>query len=154
MSSALRQPVQVLVYPVCNAQASREYLLLHRIAMPHLGLGVFWQGVTGGVEAGEGLLEAAARELKEETGLTASRLEPIGHSYSFPIPHEWRRRYDVSVEEIVEHVHLAFVSRQRPVLSEEHDGYRWCTIDEALALLHYPRNVEALKLCDAWCISR
>jgi 8-oxo-dGTP pyrophosphatase MutT (NUDIX family) len=96
---AIRQPVQVLVYPVCTTTRAREYLLLHRVAMPHFGLGAFWQGISGGVEIGESVSQAAARELSEETGLTASRLEPIGYSYSFPIQEEWRTLHERGVQE-------------------------------------------------------
>ena len=68
--------------------------------MPHLGLGAFWQGVTGGVEAGETLSEAAGRELAEETGLAPERLVPIDYSYSFPIQKEWRILYDAGVDDL------------------------------------------------------
>jgi predicted amidohydrolase YtcJ len=58
-----RRPLQVLVYPGWTTRAGRVYLLLHRVAAPRLGLGAFWQGVTGGVEPVEaGLPPRAALE--------------------------------------------------------------------------------------------
>ena len=44
-----------------------EYLLQKRLKHPYFG---FWGAPTGKVRWGETLLDAAARELKEETGLT------------------------------------------------------------------------------------
>ena len=44
-----------------------EYLLQKRLKHPYFG---FWGAPTGTVRWGETLLDAAARELKEETGLT------------------------------------------------------------------------------------
>jgi len=94
----VRQPIQVLVYPVRRIGGHWEYLLLRRIP----SRGGFWQGVTGGVQQGEGLKEAAQRELLEETGLVPSLLEKINYSYSFPLDEEWRHLYSSDVREITE----------------------------------------------------
>jgi len=82
----MRIPIQVLVYPVRQRGSKWEYLLLKRIERRE----GFWQGVTGGVEQGEELDEAARRELLEETGFTPLKLERIDFSYSFPVADEWR----------------------------------------------------------------
>ncbi len=51
-----------------------------------------WEVVSGGVEPGETLLEAAMREVREEAG-TDLRVRPLGviHGYSFPFDEtvEW-----------------------------------------------------------------
>ena len=142
----MRQPIQVLVYPVRHTvEGNWEYLLLRR--MP--GREGFWQGVTGGVEENEDLLEAAARELIEETGLVRSDLQAIDYSYSFPVDDRFRYLYPSGTDSITEHVFLARITNeQRPELSEEHDQYRWCKFDEALSLLRWPENMEALKRCN------
>jgi dATP pyrophosphohydrolase len=145
----MRQPVQVAVYPVRTADDDCEYLLLRRVPKPELGLDGFWQGVTGGVEAGEGIIEAAVRELAEETKLVPSVLEQVDYSYSFPVDGRWRHLYAAGVDEIVEYVFVAFIDRQQePSISAEHDKWRWCGLDEALGLLKYPGNIESLKCCD------
>lgn len=131
----MRQPIKVLVYPVRRATSGDwEYLLLRRAP----GEGGLWQGVAGGVEDGEEIAEAARRELIEETGLIPLALERIDYSYSFPVDDD-----KITVYVFVAHV----AARQEPEISDEHDKYRWCQFDEALGLLHWPENVEALKRC-------
>jgi len=142
----VRQPIQVLVYPVRHTvEGNREYLLVRRIP----DRGGFWQGVTGGVERNEDLVEAAARELTEETGLIPSGFQTIGYSYSFPVEDRFRYLYPPGTESITEHVFMARITdEQEPELSDEHDQYRWCKFDEAISLLRWPENIEALKRCN------
>jgi len=142
----VRQPIQVLVYPVRDtAEGNGEYLLMRRI----FSRGGFWQGVTGGVERNEDLVEAAARELIQETGLISSDLQAIDYSYSFPVEDRFRYLYPSGTHTITEHVFVARITDgQEPVLSEEHDQHRWCKLDEALGLLRWPENIEALKRCN------
>ncbi|MCL6642087.1 MAG: NUDIX pyrophosphatase [Candidatus Bipolaricaulota bacterium] len=148
----MRQPIQVLVYPVRRIGDRWEYLLLHRIP----SCGGFWQGVTGGVQQGEGLTEAAQRELLEETGLVPSLLEKIDYSYSFPLDEEWRHLYSSTVREIIEYVFVAHIGvQQEPQIDPlEHDEWRWCRFEEALELLYWPGNREALKRCHQFLLSR
>ncbi|MFQ5910008.1 MAG: NUDIX pyrophosphatase [Thermoplasmata archaeon] len=139
-----RQPIQVLVHPVRLAGNQWEYLLLRRIP----SRGGFWQGVTGGVEGDEDLEEAARRELIEETGYVPITLKRIEHSYSFPIEKRVSHLFP-GASEFMEHVFLAYVEGgKEPVMDpNEHDGYRWCRLDEALGLLKWPENKDALKRC-------
>jgi len=140
--------MSVLVYIARRNADIWEYLLLRRVARPDLGLGCFWQGVTGGLENGEDTVQAVTREVLEETGLTPSALAPVGYSYSYPIRDEWRNEYPPDADRIVEHVFAAVVGEQQnPVLSGEHDAWRWCGLAEALGLLSYPDNIEALRRC-------
>jgi dATP pyrophosphohydrolase len=139
-----RQPVQVLVHPVCCTGREWRYLMLRRIPQR----GGFWQGVSGGVEWGELLADAARRELAEETGFAPLRLEPVDCSYTFPMQDEWVEMYPPGTSEVIEHVFLAVVESSQPRLSsDEHDAWRWCTFEEALALLAWPENMVALQCC-------
>jgi 8-oxo-dGTP pyrophosphatase MutT (NUDIX family) len=144
----MRQPLQVLVYPVRVRGAGWEFLLLRR----RRSKGGFWQGVTGGVEEVETVREAAARELFEETGFTRSALEPIGHFYVFPLRTENRKRYRGNVVEVTEIVFVAFVEgSEDPALDgREHSRWRWCSLEEGLGMLKWPDSVEALRRSDAF----
>jgi 8-oxo-dGTP pyrophosphatase MutT (NUDIX family) len=148
----VRQSLQVLVYPVKAAENGWEYLLLHRLA----SRGDFWQGITGGVEAGEEIADAAKRELIEETGLVPATIHKIDYSFSYPVAEKWRHLYTEGTKEITEYVFLAQVDDQRvPILdAREHDQWKWCDVEDARSLLIWPGNVEALKHCDTFLRSR
>jgi lipoyl(octanoyl) transferase len=136
-----RQPVQVLVYPMKLIGWEWEYLLLRRL--PERG--GFWQGVTGGVESKESLEDAARRELIEETGLYPIVLQSIDHSYSFTVEKDDDHIYPEAAE-LVEHVFYAQVDGEtEPILdAREHDERKWCGYEEALGLLRWQENKDAL----------
>jgi dATP pyrophosphohydrolase len=141
-----RLPYQALVYVRRRSAAGgREYLLLKRTA----AIGGFWQGVTGGVKAGETAEAAARREVWEETGYRRFiRFMPLNFRYSFPLDRpQWGHLYAPDVEEIHEECFGAEVDPDlgEPTLDpREHDEYRWLDAQQALALLIWPENREAL----------
>jgi dATP pyrophosphohydrolase len=148
----MRQPIQVQVFPVKVVSGQRIYLMLHRIAR----IGSFWQGVTGGVEGGEAILDAAKRELLEETGFVPIEIHKIDYTYSYPVEDRWRYLYAAGVETIHEHVFVAQVDGQAmpSIDPEEHDQWEWCDLNRALGLLTWPGNIEALKRCDDFLSER
>lgn len=148
----LRVPRQVLVYlHRRTADGGREFLMLRRIP-EHDG---FWQGVSGAPEWGEPDDTAAVREVREETGLEVSeRLMPVGYRYELRKAEVegwaaavWERLYGLGVETVPEEVYAAEASADwEPTLApSEHDAHRWCTLDEALDLLKFEENREALR---------
>ncbi len=136
----------VLVYPVRHTGRGWEYLLLRRKA-GRTG-GGFWQGVTGTAHWGEDLDEAAMRELMEETGFVPTKLRNLNYSYTFPVPA--KHPVPPGTTEITEHVFVALLlGREEPTIdSHEHDEWKWCTFEDALASLKWPENIQALRQCE------
>lgn len=65
----------------------------------------FWQSVTGSLGWEESAVDAAQRELFEETGIEAREgLRDLGIVNRFPIIDPWQRRYSPEVKENTEYV--------------------------------------------------
>jgi len=137
-------PLSILVYAVAPASSGHEYLLLRRIEPQ----GGFWQGVTGAVEPGEALDEAAIRELTEETALAPIRLLAVNYQYTFPI--RIRSAGRSHLQHVTEHVFLALLSAKvDPTIDpSEHDAWDWYSYEEALLWLRWPGNIEAIRRCE------
>ena len=96
---------------------TREFLQLHRSA----NTGEYqhsWQTVYGGVHDGETAVQAALRELQEESGLTPIQMWQVEYLESFYfMPHDYV---------LVMPVFAVEVSPSATVtLNEEHDAFRW-----------------------------
>lgn len=123
-----------------------EVLVVHRSPRQ----GGYWHVVAGGVEAGETAEAAAARELREETGLVAeveAGLEVVEYVYSLTEePAERRAMYDPSVAAVTVTCFRATApDAWEPALDWEHDGYRWCGPREACETLRWPETARALR---------
>lgn len=119
-----------------------DVLLLQRHDNP-----AFWQSVTGSLEPGETPMQAAVRELAEETDLTGQVVDHH-HRVRFAIRGPWRVRYAPEVTHNIEHRFSVCVDRQVAVNidPEEHDACCWLPFDEALERASSPTNVEALRM--------
>jgi 8-oxo-dGTP pyrophosphatase MutT (NUDIX family) len=129
----MRLPIQVEAIIFRRNGNRIEYLLLKRLPERN----GFWQPVTGGVEDGETRKEALFREVMEETGVKniVAVIEDI-HYFEFSDPN-LNQEYVYGVE---------ISSSEEIVLDhEEHSEYRWCSFQEALQLLHWKENKEALR---------
>jgi 8-oxo-dGTP pyrophosphatase MutT (NUDIX family) len=142
-----RLPCQILVY-ICRCPTSEttEYLLLKRIP----DNGGFWQGVTGAAEPGETLIQAAQREVREETGYQRFiRFTPLDFRYSYPLDRaRWGHLYAPEVSTISEECFGAEIALDQgePALdAHEHEQYRWLSAQQALDLLAWPDNQDALR---------
>ena len=140
-----RRPESVQVFLVSEAEGKRVYLLLQRVATPQLALPGFWQGVTGALESGESFEEAAVREVHEETNVLIEQVFRTGFIHYFPIRPEWRSSYGQRPVQVEERVFYAFVpSGTLLLLSSEHQAFKWCSAEEAVALLDFGQNRQCL----------
>jgi 8-oxo-dGTP pyrophosphatase MutT (NUDIX family) len=104
-----------------------ELLVVHRSPEND----AYWHLVAGGVEEGETFAEAAVRELQEETGLDVG-VEPLDAPFRYE---------DVQVESFLADAPTGW----EPTLDWEHDGYRWCSREEAAELLYWPEPREIVR---------
>jgi len=127
--------ISTYVFTVRGAQP--EFLLLYRA--PGLLHADTWQAVHGMIEPGERAYHAAAREMREESGMAPARFFKTDYVERFYSEH-------------TDAVHLvpAFAGyvppASMPSLSEEHTAFAWCALDEALDRFIWPSQREAVRV--------
>ena len=136
-----KTPVSVLV--VIHSPAL-DILLLERAAHPG-----FWQSVTGSLESGETPIEAAVREVAEETGIACTPADLVDWRLSnrFEIFPQWRDRYAEGVTHNIEHVFGLCVPVQPVRIAvDEHLNWRWLPWREAAATCFSWTNRDAILM--------
>ncbi|MDQ1314495.1 MAG: dihydroneopterin triphosphate diphosphatase [Pseudomonadota bacterium] len=138
-------PVSVLVVVYT---ADGQVLLMERADAPG-----FWQSVTGSRNVGETLEQTAIREVREETGLDASRFEltPWNIENRYAIYERWRHRYAPGVTHNTEHVFGLRLPAPLPVTLApgEHVDYLWLPWEKAAEKCFSPSNEAAIRLLPA-----
>ncbi|MDQ3265631.1 MAG: lipoyl(octanoyl) transferase LipB [Myxococcota bacterium] len=133
------QPERLRTVSVTVVDAQGQVLALRRTE----ARGGFWQTVTGRIEAGESALQAAGREVKEETGV-ALEVRPLDYVHAFALGDELPPRL---VEE------TAFIARwpQGATLqrSPEHQEHRWISAQQAQTLLPFAGLKKAARMAAA-----
>ncbi|MEA5445997.1 dihydroneopterin triphosphate diphosphatase [Gammaproteobacteria bacterium AB-CW1] len=137
--SAFKRPKSVLVL-VYTPDA--EVLVLERRKPA-----AFFQSVTGSLEWGESAHAAAARELREETGLDPDPA-PVdcGLTAEFEIHPAWRDRFPPGTETNHETVFCWQAPGRVPIQlrPDEHVSWQWLPFDRALNALSSWTNRRAL----------
>jgi bis(5'-nucleosidyl)-tetraphosphatase len=121
----------IITYTINNDQI--EYLLLHYSAG-------HWDFPKGHIEPGETQQEAAHRELKEETGLTAQLDDTFAESFSYIFRGPDKELIQKTVYFFIGKAHTGSVH-----LSYEHTDYQWLAYKEALEKLTYDNAKNILK---------
>jgi len=121
-----------------------EILLLHRKDKKN-----FWQSVTGSIEEGESPVNAAKRELLEETGIDHKEFLLLDWKFSqqYEIFPHWRYRYEPNVTHNIEHVFSVELPEKIIVNLEpsEHKEYKWVPLHDAIKEVFSGTNADALK---------
>lgn len=140
-----RAPFQVLIYPYRLRNGFYEYAIFLRTDNG------IWQTVAGGGEDEETPLQAARRELGEETGILTSgpllplqTIEPIRVT-EFSSSYRW----DEELYVIPQYCFGVDVGEAEIQLSHEHREVRWLSYAEAQALVYHEGNRTALWELDA-----
>ena len=134
----MRAPFQVLVVPFRMINDHAEYLLMRRG-----DLGV-WQWVAGGGEDIETPLEAASRELEEETGYVQEPRELDSRSAIPVVDVCGSLAYGMERPILMEFAFAVEVAFTAVRISEEHTEFAWLTYKEAHSRLNWDSNRTAL----------
>ncbi|NOY05075.1 MAG: NUDIX pyrophosphatase [Chlorobi bacterium] len=139
MPDLISRLVQVHVFRK-KTSGIHEYLLLLRSRSDPQYPGM-WQVVTGTIDGKESALEAAKREVQEETGLAPLRIEIIPYVASF---------YNPAADSIELVPVFAFEAHPSSVvrLSEEHEKYQWLSYESAISRLKIQAHKTALEILE------
>jgi dATP pyrophosphohydrolase len=118
-----------------------KFLVFHRVSDG------IWNVCAGQIEDGESYEGGAAREMAEETGLAAPLIDLGVAPTQYEVEDRFRHLYAAG-EYIV--LVKSFAAEAppgwEPTLNHEHDEYRWCSLGDALELLHWPEVKDGLRV--------
>lgn len=131
----------VIIYR--ETDESLEYLIINHENGDH------WDFPKGKIEPGESKKEAAMRELKEETNLSATLLDGFETTFSYFFTDHDGQKCKKTV------TFFAGQAGDEPVrLSYEHVDYAWLPCEEALEQLTYTNAQQALQEAHTFIITQ
>ena len=101
------------------------------ILLLHYGNG-HWDFPKGNIEVNETQIEAAVRELEEETGINRFRLVP---GFKETLVYNYKKKSAQVAKTVTFYLGITTISKV--VLSSEHIGYVWLTYQESVKILTY-----------------
>ena len=138
----------VSVFPIRYNDNGYEYLIIKR-ATPSYN----WQCVTGGVEKGETPLDAAHRELLEETGYKSKKMHSYGYGEGYfvddePFGERDEKLFKEFLATIENIVYIAIIDEtQDPVTDpREHTDWKWCDYQTAYDYILWSIEKKQLRL--------
>jgi dihydroneopterin triphosphate diphosphatase len=138
-----KQPRSIQVVVFSEETSHRSYLMLRRLP----GFGSFWQTVTGSLEEGESHVQAAVREVREETGVDVREedLIDLGLRHRFEIAEQWRSRFAPGTTHNEETCFALPVTTEEVVIDPlEHDSFEWVDYETAIGMAHWESTKRAL----------
>lgn len=133
----MRKPNQVLVFLYKKVNNDYFYCIFLRKS------GI-WQGISGGVEDDESLIDTVKREVFEETGMVVSNIMELSSVSSIPVIDVVGDYIFGSDVYVIPEYSFGVECSGNIVLSSEHKDYKWMLYDEAINCLEYDSNKTAL----------
>ena len=131
--------IYIECYVARKSKEGYKFLMLKRAESDNLYPGI-WQIITGKIEKNEKAFETALREVKEESGLTPTRLFVLPHTTTFYSP----RTDAISLIPLF----VCLVRNKTVNLSEEHSEYKWADAIKASQKLHFKSQKENIKFIE------
>jgi 8-oxo-dGTP pyrophosphatase MutT (NUDIX family) len=117
---ATPDPVIAAGVLVLTRQSPPQFLLMRHASR--------WDLPKGHADPGETPLQAATRELAEETGLPVDSVQ-LDPDFQFVLNYPVRYKQDQPVREKQVHYFLGWIDRPRPIACTEHLGCEWVAWD-------------------------
>ena len=137
-----RQPIQVHVYLFRKTNNGYEYAIFQRS-----DLTVCWQGICGGLEDKETIIEGARREIREESGITKAfplyKLDTTSYLPDVIISKSEREHWNDDVI-VIPMYYFAMEYDGEIVLSDEHLQFKWMCYQDASDLIYFDDQKTAL----------